>query len=343
MAREPATAERNRRNGLWVTWERHRRSRELADALDVPVVTMVSGLPYLPRILLLGLKTVFLLIRRRPRLLFVQNPSLALAALACVLKPLCGYALVVDRHSNFVIRTLNPSRPVKRIFDALSRFTVRRADLTIVTNSPLRDLAAGWGGRGFVLEDRLPDLGAGDPVATSDGADAVFICTFSSDEPVAAVIEAARLLPHGVTVHITGDSRRCDPGLVEAAPPNVRFTGFLPEREYVGLLRACDLVLALTDRPHTMLCGAYEAVSAGKPMVISNHRAMTGYFSRGAFPTDNSPADIAASITAVLDHAEGLAAAVAVLKTDLERSWRSRFAELEAELDRLPNNPDPKA
>lgn len=335
MAADQSKQDLRERNRLWVTWERHRRSTELADVLGVPIKTLVSDLPYPLRIMLLGIKTTLLLIRKRPRLLFVQNPSLMLAALACVLKPLCGYRLVVDRHSNFVIRTLDPNRLVRKIFDSISHFTVRHADLTIVTNAPLRDLAAGWGGRGFVLEDKLPDLGPGEDAGLGRGAHVVFICTFSTDEPVAEVVAAARMLPPGITVHITGDSRRADPDLVAAAPANVRFTGFLPEARYVGLLRGCDLVMALTTRPHTMLCGAYEAVSAGKPMVISDHKAMTGYFHRGAFSTDNSPADMASSITAALDHAHGLTVAVGKLRSMLENEWKNRFEDLQAELDLL--------
>jgi hypothetical protein len=67
--------------GLWLTWERHRRSETLARALGARYVPLVSGMPRPLRYGLLTLKTIGLLLNERPRLVFAQNPSIVLAAL----------------------------------------------------------------------------------------------------------------------------------------------------------------------------------------------------------------------------------------------------------------------
>jgi len=286
---------------------------------------MDSARPYVLRVLDLGWRTWRLLVRRRPRLVFIQNPSLVLAALACTLKPLLRYRLVVDRHSNFELRTLTPPAPVRFMFNRLSRWTTRGADLTIVTNETLRALTDAWGGRGFILQDKLPALAAAPMALARPGSHLVFVCTFSEDEPVAEVLEAARRLPDGITVHVTGNDRKLPPRLREAAPDNVVFTGFIPDADYQALLAACDGVIGLTTRPVTLLCCAYEAVSLGKPMVLSRHDDLMGYFRRGTVPTDNSAADLARAMTELVARREELAAEIAVLATELRTDWEARF------------------
>ena len=45
----------------------------------------------------------------------------------------------------------------------------------------------------------------------------------------------------------------------------------------------------LTTLEDCLLCGAYEALAAGKPLVISNTRALADYFGAAAILTDNTP------------------------------------------------------
>jgi len=309
----------------WITWEDHRRSRELAAAFACDYIPLASNRGYALRTLELGWRTVRVLMKRKPRLLFIQNPSLMLAALACAMKPLLRYALIVDRHSNFELRTLTPPAPVRFVFDRLSRWTTRCADLTIVTNETLRVLADSWGGRGIILQDKLPTLGAAPAPLARPGSHLVFVCTFSEDEPVAEVIEAARRLPDGITVHVTGNDRKLPARLRESAPDNVVFTGFIPDADYQALLAACDGVIGLTTRPVTLLCCAYEAVSLGKPMVLSRHDDLMDYFRRGTVPTDNSAADLARAMVDLVQRRDELEAEVAVLAEELRADWDARF------------------
>ena len=84
---------------LAVSWEQHRRMRELCDGLGLELVVLTTRHRGLARYALLSVRTVALLGRRRPDVLLIQNPSLVLAALTLLLRPLLGFRLVVDAHN----------------------------------------------------------------------------------------------------------------------------------------------------------------------------------------------------------------------------------------------------
>jgi glycosyltransferase involved in cell wall biosynthesis len=323
-----AARDRPGRPRLWLTWERHRRSRELSAALGTELHELIFDGPWSVRALALSIASTAVLLRRRPRILFVQNPSIILATVACLLRPLLGYRLIVDRHSNFFPDTVADPSFRFRVFHVLSRYTIRRADLTIVTNDPLKELLESWGGRGFVLPDRLPDLRLATPRSLGEGRAIVFVCSYAFDEPLAEVLQAAARLAPDCRVYVTGDSRRSDPRLVRGAPPNVTFTGFLSEGEDQSLLASADVVLALTELPDTLLCCAYEAVALGKPLVLSNHEALVRYFRLGAVFTEHAPEAMAASIMRALAEGPRLRAETAALVPELRTDWDARFREL---------------
>ena len=60
-------------------------------------------------------------------------------------------------------------------------------------------------------------------------------------------------------------------------PDNCHLTGYIPYEQYVGLMRQVDTVIDLTDRDHTLLLGAFEAVSLGTPLIISDWPILREY------------------------------------------------------------------
>jgi glycosyltransferase involved in cell wall biosynthesis len=322
---------------IWIAWQDHRRTRELADALGVKLFVFRSHRPYLVKVAVLAVRTIWTLLALRPELVIVQNPSIVLAALAGFFSRLIGYRLVVDRHSNFKLPTLHSRAPKWKLFHALSRYSVRRAQLTIVTNDYLKRIVEQWGGRGFVLPDRIPRLDLARRVDLERRPAIVYVCSFGNDEPVAAVIAAARLLEEreDLQISITGDHGRAAPGLRDNLPGNVRLTGYLSERRYQSLLASCDVVMVLTTAPHLLVCGAYEAVSLGKPLITSDQPEIRSHFTRGTVLTDNSAQDLARAMTEAVARSGELAAAMTALKPELEKRWRDVFALLREELERL--------
>ena len=147
----------------------------------------------------------------------------------------------------------------------------------------------------------------------------MLIATYALDEPIAEVFEAVR--GSNIQLHVTGNPRKLDATVRENAPPNVHFTGFLEEDAYWALLRSVDAVIDLTLMDDCLVCGAYEALSLGKPMVLSNNAASVDLFAGAAVFTDNTPADIRRALDALrAEHAQ-VQAAAQTRRRELTEAW----------------------
>jgi glycosyltransferase involved in cell wall biosynthesis len=305
-------------DALALAWTAHRRTTGLCGGLDLELVVLKTGLRGPVRFLPLSLRTAALLLRRRPRILLVPNPSLVLSVLAVVLRPLLRYRLVVDAHNEAVMPFIHQQRWLRR----LSRWIVRKADLTIVTNRALAGAVEEQGGQAFTLPDRIPETSARRHQRLEGEFNAVLIATFAPDEPLDAVFEAVRAA--NVELYVTGNYRKLDEATLRSVPPNVRFTGFLSEEEYWELLRSADAIIDLTLMDNCLVCGAYEALAVGKAMLLSNNEASVELFGESALYTDNTPNHIRHMLGQLRTERERLENAVFVKRAELTASWVTR-------------------
>lgn len=318
---------------IWITWENQRRSVELSQALGVPFFLLTSNSSRLMRYIILGSKTTRLLLAEKPHQVIVQNPSIILAYLVCLLKKIMRFRVIVDRHSNFKLATLGSSKLIHKIFHYFSRYSIKHADLTIVTNDFLKRMLEDWGGSGYILQDRFPSLPHASWKPLRGRYNCVFICSFSSDdEPVLEVIKAAEMLGEETVIYITGNYRKMGEQIENMIPANVSLTGYLTEKDFQSLVGSCDVVIALTTLEHTLLCAAYEAVSLSKPIVLSNKKELTEYFYKGIVSTENSATHIADAIKKALARKEVLGHEIIELKAELSVAWDQRFSVLRSRL-----------
>lgn len=316
---------------VWITWERQRRNRNLASALDADLYEVVVGAGRLQRYSIAASRTLRVLCATRPSMVFVQNPSMMLAALATLWGRLTRTPVVVDAHNAGV----HPFEGAKAWANILTRAIFSAARLTIVSNPALAAYVERAGGRAFALPDPMPSIGGSGSPAASGAAQVLFICTWAPDEPYLEVIEAARLLGDAVTVHITGRSHGRELAYGQPLPPNVVLTGFLPEPDYESLLRRSDVVIDLTTREDCLVCGAYEAMAVGRPLLLSDTRALRAYFDRGTLYTDNTAGDIAARVREALGRLPALEGEMVALREARAAEWSERIASLERELARI--------
>ncbi len=314
---------------IWITWEDHRRTQVLAKQFGINLVVFkYSGL-LLIRYLVLSLRTTIKIVKYRPKLLIVQNPSIILSLIVSIIKPLMRYRLIVDRHSNFKFSTQLSSSPKWKLFHWISHFTIKAADLTIVTNSFLKEYVNNKGGRGFVLQDKIPNFPV--TLASKDSNTAVFISTFSGDEPFQAFIEAASFFKDKFIFFITGNyNKALKKGLITLSelPQNIKLTGFLPEKDYIDLLNSSDFNIVITLNDYTLNCGAYESVALQKPMILGNTSTIKEYFSKGAVYTNSTVESFCDSINTITSNINQYRHEVGLLKTELENDWNKRFLEL---------------
>jgi glycosyltransferase involved in cell wall biosynthesis len=176
----------------------------------------------------------------------------------------------------------------------------------------------------------LPTIASVPPLHLPCPFNLLFVCTFGPDEPYRAVLEAARLIDPEIGIYVTGNPQ--GKAAPETWPDHVVFCGWMSWERYDQLLCSVNGVIDLSTREGCLLCGAYEAVAAGKPMILSRTRTLMDYFSRGAVFTDNTVSGSPYSIrNAILDlrmrEAE-LKAEVAVLKSELAEDWHARLPQL---------------
>lgn len=326
---------------IWLTWERQRRSRTLSAALGAELHELDYALPRLRRWSKSIAVTLRILARERPQLIFAQNPSLVLSLLVVWYGRLTGRATIIDAHNAGVFpfsdRHKWHQRLLRPLLQRIADHTMRLADLTIVSNPALGTYVEAVGGRSCALPDPLPSF---PPQAAAErSADrrpmVLFICTWAPDEPYQEVIKAAARLDPRIQIYVTGNSKGRERGVIEPLPPNLVLTGFVPEDEFVRLLHQADVVMDLTTFENCLVCGAYEAVAAGKPMVLSSTEALRAYFRRGAVYTASDAAAIAEAIGQALAAKEQLSRQVEELRSELAADWSRRQDQLEALLSGL--------
>ncbi len=316
-------------DGIWITWERQRRNIGISAALGWPLYEMIDGSPRLIRYNRLIIKTIRTILREKPSVVCVQNPSIVLALLGVLCKGIMGYWCVVDAHNSGLI----PLEGRSEILLKIARWIQRRADLTIVTNEEMKAMVEANGGKAAVLPDRLPEVPSVEPAVTRGGRSVTYICTFSEDEPYREVIKAAGLLDENIIVYITGNHRgRID---TESLPSNVELTGFIDEAAYWSLLAASDAVMVLTLREGCLVCGAYETVALGRPLILSDTKALRSYFNRGCIYVKPDSQSIAWGIREALQRKEDLRAGVRELSGTIDREWRNIFSAFQEEIREL--------
>lgn len=289
--------------GLFVSWAKLRRADTIAEHLGIRSCTVeyfYRGTPFLLTLLKYALQTghtLILLLRRRPLFVFVTNPPVFAIIPVYLYCTLFRARLLIDFHSGCLLEAR------WRRWLWMQKFFARRALLNLVHNDDnARDFES-WGVPYLVFPSLPPEITVAAKAETRERPTAVYICSFKNDEPVDTFLAAARTIPD-VDFHVTG---RAPDGVRATLSSNVKLTGFLPENDYNELLGSADIIIALTTRPGTLLYGAQEAISLGKPLVLSRTPTLESYFAGGTIFVENTVQDLGTGIRDALAREEELA------------------------------------
>jgi glycosyltransferase involved in cell wall biosynthesis len=249
------------------------------------------------RYLLSAFQTVRILQRQRPNVVVVTNPPLLLPLLVMTWSSIVGDAKVVlDSHPG-AFGAMGDRMGAALL--PVHRWVAKRVAFSLVASPFWQDKVEAWGGSAMVVHEArgaalTPPLGH-EPLRV------LYVGTFAQDEPVEAIVGAARVVPECALV-VTGDLAQAPAGLYEAASQNVRFAGFLDTDDYVRQLEESDLVVALTTEPNSVMRAAYEAVYANRPLIISNWPILKELFP-DAIHADNDEKALALALRrAIRDH-----------------------------------------
>ena len=323
------------KNRIWIAWERQRRSIEMAKKVGATLYIFDFGGKL--RYPICFIKTLLTLFKERPRILFVQNPSMILASMVCIYGLVSDTHIVVDRHTTFRLDKDKPSLknfPRIWVFMQLHYFTLRYADITIVTNDFLADIVTKLKGRPFVLPDALPGLTPTDFYKLKAKINLLLICSFDPDEPIQAVFESMQKLHKDIRLYVTGNYKKLDPDLKNKIPEKVELMGFIPDQTFINMLFSVDAVIVLTTAEYCMLCGCYESVAAEKPLITSDKSVLKEYFTDALF-VDNTPDDIREKIEKMVKNIDVYKDKTLKMKHKILIDWQKRYQKLEIMLTDL--------
>ena len=302
----------------WIAWEKHRRTIELCDFLGIEPTLFLSDLPRLFKHPYLIVRTFFFLIMNRLDCLIIQNPSIFLALLACLLHRFLKYKLIVDTHN----AGLAPESFILRKLTWLYKYFQQEADLTIVTTESLATTIKKYGNV-FELPDKVPDFSNLHKIKLKGEYNIVYICTFEKDEPFKEVIKIGKRLPKDITLYITGDYKKASMKTLNDIPEQIILTGYLSEQKYLNMLFSADLVMDLTNRENCLVCGGYEGVAVKTPLILSKTKVLRDFFYKGAVYTTNKSEDILKNINYALSNLILLNSDINDLNDEMKIKWKT--------------------
>jgi glycosyltransferase involved in cell wall biosynthesis len=315
----------------FIAWARTPgRATEIAESLGgearcfFPLATLPRSVPStLLRYAASSVQTIAYLLRRRPDALMVQNPPVVPALLALAYCRVRRAPFLLDSHP---VAFGAKDRGLYARMVRLHKWIALRSNGVTVASEPFAEVVEAWGGRGIVVHEAPTSWPSVERVANLRPT-AFFVCIFSSDEPYEAVVDAARLMPD-VDVVITGDTARARADVVNNAPGNVRFTGFLDQAEYRSQLQQADVVLSLTTEKTSVMRSAYEAVYAQRPLVVTDWPNLRTVFPHALFAHNESESIASAVVGALTMEAADLETA---LSLQTER-WNQQLAAMQSAL-----------
>ena len=320
---------KTRKEAAFVAWVKYfRRSELLAEQLNAKLHFVQYGregmLIAAPiRYVLQALKTCKILAEEMPETVLVQNPPIFLALIAFLYGRLCGARFIIDSHTSAF---LSP-RWTWSLW--LHRMLSRRALITLVHNESQEQTVKRWRCPYAVVGDPITDYPRGRPYPVAGQFNVAVVCSFQPDEPIRTMLEGAARLPD-VDFYFTGDPVGLPRPVLEKRPTNCHLTGYLPYPHYIGLLRCSDVVMSLITSDHTLLCGAFEAVSLGVPLIVSDWPILKARFSAGTVHVPNTVEGIQQGVRRAMRHQDTLRREIRLLRKELRTEWQQNLEMLQA-------------
>jgi hypothetical protein len=286
---------------IWITWEKQIRNRSLSSLLEVECFEIVINSNRILRYLKSFIQTLKIIKSKSPNIIIAPNPSIVLSYFLLALRKTFHFSLISDAHMAG-IQSCNNIPFFQRLLDNFNEKT----DLVIVTNDAHADYIRSIKGKAFVCQDPLPFLPEVPEINNINFEKSIlFICSFDNDEPYEDVFEAFNLLKEqGYSLFVSGKYSKVNLDINRY--PDINFLGYIPTDEYYGYLKQCSVVIDLTTMENCLVCGAYEALSARKLLVLSDTFALKSYFSPAAAFTNHSPQSIANAIVYAYEHKDQL-------------------------------------
>lgn len=315
-------------NILFLTWASyHRRPELLAQNFNAKSVFISYGqsgnlLQFPFRYIMQTWKSWGVLVREHPDVIFVQNPPIFAVMVVAFYARCYGARYIIDSHTGAFLSSK------WRWSAGLHRALSRGALITIVHNKSQEKIVQNWRCPYFVLSYTPGEYPVGEPYPFHGNFNVVMPCGLQVNEPLDILFEAARHLPD-VSFFVTGDDKHINKHLLKNKPDNIHLTGYLPYGRYVGLLRGASAIMNLINSDHTMLMGAFEAVSLGVPLIVSDWPLLRDYFSLGTIYIANTVEGVCKGVQQMQDEHTSLQREILLMREQFYIEWQQKFTELQ--------------
>ena len=311
-------------NRLWISWEEHRRSKELAPAFDCDYHCFdpaESGA--LRRYFLNTFATLRVFYNEKPTTVFVQCPSLGLAVVIATLKLFHPFTYIIDAHNALP----NYEKSSNPIFRLAARFVINKADYVIVTNSELEATIQRFGGKALILPDKLPNIPPRpkpDIIANCETPVIVVVSSFAWDEPLHNILAGLSLVTAPFYAFVSGKKSKAG-DLLNYESDKIRFTDYISDEKFEALIQHASLIIDMTTDDRILVCGAYEAIAVGVPVLLADFPVSRQLFRKGALFTKNEVEAYQQVIQKHLLEPSTKKAEIIKFKTVFEATWLELF------------------
>ena len=317
----------NKKNkSVWITWHFATRSRNLAKYLDLELFEYFENDSLLKRHLYSSFWTLKVLIRNRPKVVFIQLSFLLLVIIAFYKMLMLGNVqIITDCHTKALRRKTKGKLGV--IFWWVKKKTFSLVDLAIISNIGLKEEIEELNNNYIILPDKIPDESIDKRVSNYENKYCVYVSSFAVDEPFEEIFEVAKLLPEDLKLFWTGKKPE-NLKLPDSIPGNIEFTGYITFEEYFNLIGNASCIIGLTTEEDCLQSGAYEALNVEVPMVLTDSKALRSYFSDSAIYTNHDPKNIAVKILEAIDKSEELKTNILHVKELRNKEFQDKIAEI---------------
>ncbi len=262
----------------------------------------------------MAIKTFLVLCQKKPKVVFSMTPPLFCVFFVYLY---CLYSKakhVIDAHTGSLM-----SEPWITL-RFLHKFLCRKASVTVVTNPFLVNLVKSWGAKSIDMNPPIefPNVSL---KKIQGKQNVLFINSFAPDEPIEEIIKVAQSLKN-ISFYITGDISKAPKRIIQAAPKNVIFTGFVSYEEYIRLLASVDGVLCFTKRDHTLLSGGEEALFMGKPLLTFGFPFLREFFNHGTVFVEQYTEAIRNGVIHLIKHKKKFEKEMIQLRKDKLKIWK---------------------
>ncbi|MFA4834035.1 MAG: glycosyltransferase [Patescibacteria group bacterium] len=297
-------------------------------------------LPVFIRYIAQSIKTLFILLARKPEAVIVQNPPIFCALTCYFYCTIAGAKLAIDSHTAaFLDRKWI-------FFHWLFKFIAKKADLNTCHNFKNLSVLKEWGIEPAMViqfynpvykeEELKPELKDEkiSELLKKSRLPIMMVNRFACDDDWLTVLAAAALLPE-TTFFITGNlPASLKETLKRNMPRNVCLTGYLPHKEFMKLMWRCRIILAFTLRKDTVLWSIREIMALGKPFITTDSEVLRHYFSEVALFTKSDPRELKEKIHLALKNENQIKDKIKIF---LEKD-RGRWGKEISDANKILNN-----